>query len=78
LCSKCHRDLRDQLGIPPTRLRSEFFQTEEFAAAFESQHIGRVFKAYRNHPRYLQLLGKALNQEILGRWLGLTHSRRLR
>jgi hypothetical protein len=74
LCSRCHRDLRDQLGTPPTRLRSEFFRTEEFIAAFESQHIGRVFKAYRNHPRYLQLLGKALNQEILGRWLGLTQA----
>jgi transcriptional regulator with XRE-family HTH domain len=74
LCSRCHRDLRDQLGTPPTRLRSEFFGTGDFLAAFESQHIGRVFKAYRNHPRYLQLLGKALNQEILGRWLGLTQA----
>jgi DNA-binding XRE family transcriptional regulator len=74
LCSRCHRELRDQIGTAPTRLRSEFFQTDEFAAAFESQHIGRVFKAYRNHPRYLRLLGKALNQEVLGRWLGLTQA----
>jgi len=33
-----------------------------------------VFKAYRNHPRHLQLYGKALNQELLGRWLGLTQA----
>ena len=74
LCSRCHREMRDQIGTPPTRLRPEFFETEEFAAAFESQLIGRVFKAYRNHPRYVRLLGKALNQEILGRWLGLTQA----
>ncbi|UJW35668.1 XRE family transcriptional regulator [Saccharothrix sp. AJ9571] len=33
-----------------------------------------MFKAYRNHPRHLQLFGKALNQELLGRWLGLTQA----
>jgi DNA-binding XRE family transcriptional regulator len=74
LCGRCHRELRDQIGVAPTRIRGEFFQTDEFVAAFESQHIGRVFKAYRNHPRYLRLLGKALNQEVLGRWLGLTQA----
>ena len=74
LCGRCHREMRDQIGSPPTRQRPEFFETEEFAAAFESQLIGRVFKAYRNHPRYVRLLGKALNQEILGRWLGLTQA----
>ncbi|HEX5404208.1 MAG TPA: helix-turn-helix domain-containing protein [Pseudonocardiaceae bacterium] len=36
--------------------------------------MGKVFKAYRNHPRHLQLHGKALNQELLGRWLGLTQA----
>lgn len=74
LCGRCHRDLRDQLGTPPVHLRDEFFQTDDFIAAFESQHIGRVLKAYRNHPRYLNLLGKALNQEVIGRWLGLTQA----
>ncbi|HET6504001.1 MAG TPA: helix-turn-helix transcriptional regulator [Amycolatopsis sp.] len=33
-----------------------------------------MFKAYRNHPRHLQLFGKGLNQELLGRWLGLTQA----
>jgi hypothetical protein len=33
-----------------------------------------VFKAYRNHPRWLHLLGKALNQETFGRWVGLSQT----
>lgn len=74
LCIRCHREQRDQLRNPPAQLRNEFFETAEFRAAFDSQHIGRVFKAYRNHPRHLQLFGKALNQELLGRWLGLTQA----
>lgn len=71
LCSRCYREQRDQLRTPPAELRNEFFETDEFRAAFASQHIGKVFKAYRNHPRHLQMFGKALNQELLGRWLGL-------
>lgn len=74
LCSRCHREQRDQFRTPPARLRDEFFETDEFRAAFESQHIGRVFKAYRNHPRHLRLFGRALNQELLGRWLGLSQA----
>lgn len=74
LCGRCLREQRDQLRTPPAQLRDEFFETPEFRAAFDSQHIGRVFRAYRNHPRHLQLFGKALNQELLGRWLGLTQA----
>lgn len=74
LCSRCLREQRDQLSKPLAQLRDEFFETDEFRSAFESQHIGKVFKAYRNHPRHLQLFGKALNQDLLGRWLGLTQA----
>lgn len=74
LCSKCYRDHRDHLRTPPADLGDEFFDTDEFRSAFESQHIGKVFKAYRNHQRHLQLYGKALNQELLGRWLGLNQA----
>ncbi|WP_165401391.1 helix-turn-helix domain-containing protein [Herbihabitans rhizosphaerae] len=74
LCGRCHRDQRDQLRTPPAELRNEFFETPEFRAAFESQHIGKVFKAYRSHPRHLRLFGKPLNQELLGRWLGLSQA----
>jgi tetratricopeptide (TPR) repeat protein len=55
-------------------LGNEFFETDEFRSAFESRDMGKVFKAYRNHPRHLQLFGKALNQELLGRWLGLNQA----
>lgn len=74
LCGRCHREQRDQLRTPPVQLTDGFFETDEFRAAFKSQHIGKVFKAYRNHPRHLQLYGKALNQELLGRWLSLTQA----
>jgi tetratricopeptide (TPR) repeat protein/DNA-binding XRE family transcriptional regulator len=33
-----------------------------------------VFKAYRNHPHYRRIFGKALSQATLGRWLGLEQS----
>ncbi|WP_154697376.1 helix-turn-helix domain-containing protein [Lentzea guizhouensis] len=75
LCARCHRDQRDQLRTPPAQLRHEFFETDEFRAAFAEQHIGHVFKAYRNHPRHLTLYGRALTQELLARWLNLTQSK---
>lgn len=71
LCSRCLREQRDQLRTPPAQLRNEFFETNEFRAAFESRHIGKVFKVYRNHPHHLRVHGKPLSQELLGRWLGL-------
>lgn len=74
LCSRCYREKRDELRTPPAELRNEFFETDEFRAAFKSQHIGKILKAYRTHPRHLQLFGKALNQELLGRWLGLNQA----
>lgn len=73
VCGRCHREQRDQLARPP-QLKHEFFETDQFRAAFESQHIGKVLRAYRNHPHHLRLFGKALNQELLGRWLGLTQA----
>lgn len=74
LCSMCLRGQRDQLLTPPAQLRNEFFETDEFRSAFENRHIGMIFKAYRNHPRHLQIFGTALNRELLGRWLGLTQA----
>lgn len=74
LCSRCLRERRDQLLTPPMHLPDEFWETDDFRAAFESQHIGKVFKVYRNHPRHRQIYGKALNQGTLGRWLALEQS----
>lgn len=74
LCGRCRRDFRDEMDKPPAGLGIEFFQTDEMRAAFNSHHVGKVLKAYRNHPRFLKVLGKALNQETLGRWLNLTQA----
>lgn len=74
LCSRCLREQRDQLRTPPAHLPDDFWETDDFRAAFASQHIGKVFKVYRNHPRHRQIFGKALNQSTLGRWLGLEQS----
>lgn len=72
LCGPCSRDQRDQLRTPPAQLREDFFDTDEFRAAFESEDIGRIFKAYRNHPYHLKTYGRPINQELLSRWLGIS------
>lgn len=74
LCGRCHRDHHGLLDAPP-QPGTEFFETDQFRAAFASEHIGKVFKAYRNHPRWLRLFGKALSQETFGRWLGLSQDK---
>ncbi|WP_433271801.1 hypothetical protein ACQPZF_13855 [Actinosynnema sp. CS-041913] len=74
LCDHCHQEQRKGLHRPPTLLRHEFFETEEFCAAFESQHIGHVIKAYRHHSHWLKLYGRTINQDTVGRWLGLTQA----
>ncbi|MGW5053222.1 helix-turn-helix domain-containing protein [Actinokineospora sp. NPDC004072] len=73
LCGRCLRDQRDQLRTPAP-VGEGFWETDALRAAFQSQHIGRVLKAYRHHPHFLKLFGKALNQQTLGRWLGLTQA----
>jgi hypothetical protein len=74
LCSRCHKARRDELRSPPV-LKDEFYTTDEFRAAFASRHIGKVFRAYRNHPRWLRIFGKALNQELFGGRLRLSQER---
>lgn len=73
LCGRCHREQNDALLAPPV-LKNEFFDTDEFRTAFQEQDIGKVFKAYRTHPRHLQIYGKPLNQELLARWLRTTQA----
>ena len=71
MCGRCTRDQRSQLDAP-IPYDDEFFETEDFRAAFNSRSMGRIFRVYRNHPRHLQMYGKALNQETLARWLNMT------
>jgi hypothetical protein len=74
LCNRCHKARRDELSSPPV-LKDEFYKTDEFRAASASRHIGKVFRAYRNHPHWLRIFGKALNQELFGGWLRLSQER---
>jgi hypothetical protein len=73
LCGRCVRERQGQLCTPPV-LPDEFWSTDDLRAAFESQHMGHVFRAYRNHPHHLQLFGRVFSQELLGRWLDLTQA----
>lgn len=73
MCSRCLREQHDQLATPPD-YESHFFDTDEFRSAQEQRHIGKVFRAYRHHPHHLHLWGMPLNQELLGRWLGITQT----
>ncbi|WP_215541618.1 hypothetical protein [Amycolatopsis sp. CA-230715] len=54
--------------------KDEFYETDQFRAAFKREHIGAVFRAYRNHPHWLRSFGKGLNQEVLGRWLNMNQA----
>ncbi|CCH29909.1 hypothetical protein BN6_25960 [Saccharothrix espanaensis DSM 44229] len=74
LCGQCHREQRDALRTPPAHLRQDFFETDDFSAAFDAHHIGHAIKAYRTHPRWTKLYGRALKQETVGRWLGLNQA----
>ncbi|HEX5116058.1 MAG TPA: helix-turn-helix domain-containing protein [Pseudonocardiaceae bacterium] len=73
LCGACRRVQHGQLDQPP-QFEDEFFDNAELLSAFESWHIGRVFRAYRAHPYFLGMFARPLTQENLGRWLGLTQN----
>jgi len=75
LCSSCLREQRDQLRTPPTHLPDDFWDTDDFKAAFKAQDIGKVLKVYRNHPRHRKIYGRAISQSTLGRWLNLEQSK---
>ncbi|MGB3440699.1 MAG: hypothetical protein WBA97_18285 [Actinophytocola sp.] len=72
LCGPCSRDQRDQFRTAPACLPDDFFDTDEFHAACESEDIGKLFKAYRNHPYFIQTTGKPISQTLLARWLGVS------
>lgn len=74
LCGPCRQSQQADLDTPP-QFGIDFFDTAEFRAAFESRHVGRVFKVYRTRPYFIEMFGKALAQETLGRWLGLRQTR---
>jgi len=70
-CARCERASRDKLIAPP-QVPAEFWQTEQFQGAFAAQHIGRIARAYRVHPRHHAAYGPGgISQTLLGQWLGL-------
>lgn len=70
-CARCERASRDKLIAPP-QVPAEFWETDQFRAAFAAQHIGRVARAYRTHPHHHTVYGTGgISQTLLGQWLGL-------
>lgn len=73
-CSACQQRFAALLARPP-QVPAEFWETEQLRDAFESQHIGRVSRAYRKHPYHVAAYGKdGITQEVLGGWLGLAQA----
>lgn len=70
-CARCERASRDKLIAPP-QVPVEFWQAEEFRAAFAAQHMGWVARTYRTHPYHHAVYGPSgISQTLLGQWLGL-------
>lgn len=70
-CARCERASRDKLIAPP-EVPAEFWQTEQFTAAFAAQHMGWVARTYRTHPYHHAVYGPSgISQTLLGHWLGL-------
>jgi hypothetical protein len=66
--------MRDRLLAPPIVPR-DFWLTPHMRDAFAAQHIGRVSRAYRQHPHHAATYGFAgISQALLGQWLGLTQA----
>lgn len=73
-CAKCERQLRDRLLFPPV-MPPSFWLTPQMRDAFAAQHIGRVARAYRQHPHHEAVYGATgISQTLLGQWLGLTQA----
>ncbi|MFI6169066.1 XRE family transcriptional regulator [Nocardia sp. NPDC051052] len=69
LCSPCGSASSDDIQQPPL-VPPAFWQVDQMRDALSTWHMGRVIFAYRTHPYH----GKALPQEIVGNWLGLTQA----
>jgi transcriptional regulator with XRE-family HTH domain len=54
---------------------ASFWLTPQLRDAFAAQHIGRVARAYRQHPYHDAVYGAAgISQTLLGQWLSLTQA----
>lgn len=70
-CARCQKASRDKLIAPP-EVPAEFWQTDQFRAAFGAQHMGQVARSYRLSPYHYTVYGLGgIPQGLLGQWLGL-------
>ncbi|MGO4649946.1 helix-turn-helix domain-containing protein [Nocardia sp. 2YAB30] len=68
-CAPCESASRDERQGPP-HLPPAFWQTDQMRDALATWHMGRMIFAYRTHPFH----GRALPQELVANWLGLTQA----
>lgn len=70
-CARCQKAARGKLIAPP-EVPAEFWQTDQFRAAFSVQHMGQVARSYRLSPYHHTVYGRGgISQGLLGQWLGL-------
>lgn len=69
VCGGCRTTQRGLLAEPP-ELDRKFWDSTEMHAALGTWHFGKVLRAYRKHPAH----SRALPQEVMGNWLGLTQT----
>ena len=69
LCSACQSKSRDVLlnapAVPP-----DFWMTDRMRDAFANRHIGQIINTYRTHSFH----GKALSQDVVARWAGISQT----
>lgn len=69
-CGACLAKDRDPASRAPA-VPAEFWADRRMQEALASWHMGRLVAAYRAHPYH----GRALPQDVVARWLGITQAR---
>src|SRR5439155_9634849 len=68
-CAPCQRKARALVTGPP-EVPVGFWTTDRMRDALASWHMGRVIAAYRMNPQH----ARAIPQEIVGGWVGITQA----
>lgn len=69
-CAACQRKRQRALTHEPPMLPTGFWDDERLREALGNWHMGQVIYAYRVHSHH----GRALSQEVVANWLGLTQA----
>jgi hypothetical protein len=70
LCSPCQSTTPDPHAAPPD-VPIEFWHHDTLQAAFDSRHMGKVIRAYRQHPYHGH---RGLTQDVVAGWAGIAQS----